>query len=116
MSAVQDIYRDENPATIWNTDAARILNVHILDPASCEAVTHIVSPPPPIGADEYIKKDLPFFVVDELVDKRVDGGDFDNVKSVSAMDAQNGVVKEPDLDPTKPIVCGECETRLCDCV
>lgn len=69
MSTVQDIYHDNNSPTIWNTDASRILNVHILDPASCEAVTHIVSPPPPIGAEEYIKEDLPFFVGDEQVDK-----------------------------------------------
>lgn len=39
---IQDIYKDRNPATIWNHATARILYVHMLDPESCEKVTHIV--------------------------------------------------------------------------
>ena len=60
---------------------------------------------PPIGAEEYTKQDLPFFVVDEQVDKRVGGGDFDRVKG---MDADQDVVSEPDLDSSKPVICGKC--------
>jgi hypothetical protein len=91
--------------------AARIVNVHLLDPVSCEKVTHIVPPPPPINATEYIQANLPFFVVDEQDDSRIEGGDFDNVKSVSTMDMEKGVEDEPSFDPSKPTMC---ETRLVD--
>ncbi|KAK2767454.1 hypothetical protein FQN54_003610 [Arachnomyces sp. PD_36] len=113
---VQDIYRDRNPPRIWNTEATRLVHVHILDPQSCESVTHIVPPPPPIDAMGYVEQDLPFFVVEEQVDNRVDGGEFKNVASVSAMDKKTGVMTEPSFDPSKPTMCTGCETRLCDCI
>ncbi|EXJ63442.1 uncharacterized protein A1O5_11491 [Cladophialophora psammophila CBS 110553] len=112
---VQDIYRDHNPAWIWNTKAARLVHVHILDPASCEAVTHVVPPPPPPDARGYIKAGGSFFVVEEQPENRVDGGDFDNVKSVSVMDKDQAVQPESSLDPTQATQC-KCGIRFCDCV
>jgi hypothetical protein len=85
-----------------------------MDPMSCEAVTHIVPPPPPMDVREYAEAQLPFYVVNET-NNRVDGGDFDNVQSVAAMDAQIGIASEPELDPSKPVSC-QCSIRLCDCV
>jgi hypothetical protein len=79
-------------------------------------VTHIVPPPPPIDAMGYVEANMPFFVVEEQVDNRVDGGDFDNVISVSAMDKEKGVTVGPAFDPSKPKMCKECEMRLCDCM
>ena len=64
----------------------------------------------------YVEANMPFFVVEEQVDNRVDGGDFGNVMSVSAMDKEKGVTVEPGFDPSKPKMCKECETRLCDCM
>jgi hypothetical protein len=93
-----------------------LVNIHILDPASCEAVTHIVPQPPPIDVAAYAEANMPFFVIEEQVDNRVDGGDFDNVISVSAMDNVKGVSTEPSLDPSKPSMCKVCEARLCDCM
>lgn len=93
-----------------------MVHIHILDPASCEKVTHIVPPPPPIDAMGYVEADMPFFVVEEQVDNRVDGGDFDNITSVSAMDKEKGVTTELAFDLSKPKMCKECETRLCDCM
>jgi hypothetical protein len=113
---VQDIYKDPNPPRIWNTEATRLVHIHILDPASYEAVTHIIPPPPPMDATEYTEANMPFYVVEEQVDNRVEGGDFENVISVSAMDKEKGVVTEPALDPSKPTMCRSCEVRLCDCV
>jgi hypothetical protein len=113
--AVQDIYPDENNPNIWNTTASKLVHVHILDPASCEAVTHVVSAPPPMDAETYAKSNLPFYVVEEQPENRLEGGDFHNVKSVSAMDKEKEVVKEQSLDPTKPTQC-QCGIRLCDCV
>jgi hypothetical protein len=115
-NTVQDIYKDPHPATIWNHAAARILNVHILDPVSCEKVTHIVPKPPPIDAKAYTAAGGQYFVVEEKVDERLDGGDFDNVKSVSQMDQHVGISTEPEFDPTKPKICTACELRLCDCM
>jgi hypothetical protein len=112
---VQDIYRDPNPAHTWNTAAAKLVHIHILDPASCEAVTHVVPAPPPIDAMGYVEANMPFFVVEEQAENRVDGGDFENVISVSAMDRERGVATEPSLDPSKPTQC-KCAVRLCDCV
>jgi Zinc finger, C3HC4 type (RING finger) len=114
-SLVQDIYRDPNPAHTWNTAAAKLVHIHILDPASCEAVTHVVPAPPPIDAMGYVEANMPFFVVEEQAENRVDGGDFENVISVSAMDRERGVATEPSLDPSKPTQC-KCAVRLCDCV
>ncbi len=79
-------------------------------------MTHIVPPPPPIDAAEYAKANLPFYVVEEQVDNRVEGGDFNNIVSVSAMDKEQGVTAEPVFDPSKPRMCRECEVRLCDCM
>ncbi|KAF2651365.1 hypothetical protein K491DRAFT_781939 [Lophiostoma macrostomum CBS 122681] len=113
---IQDIYKDPYPATIWNHDAARIIHVHILDPVSCEKVTHIVPKPPPIEVQSYVNAGGQFYVVEEQVDNRVEGGDFGNVKSVSQMDSQIGVSTEEEFDPTKPKMCTFCKIRLCDCI
>ncbi|CAL5866090.1 uncharacterized protein PFLUO_LOCUS297 [Penicillium psychrofluorescens] len=78
---IQDIYRDPHHPSIWNVAAARMINVHILDPTSCEEVTHIVPPPIPMDAYEYVEKRLPFFVVNEQIDDRLNGGRFDDIKS-----------------------------------
>lgn len=112
---IQDIVRDSNEAAIWNLQNAKLMNVHILDPASCEQVTHIV-PGPPIDAQTYIDADLPFFVVEENPDNRLDEGDFDQVASVSEMDKKIGATTEPEFDPNKPKMCEECSLRLCDCM
>jgi hypothetical protein len=101
---------------MWNVDAARLINIHILDPASCESVTHIVPPPIPMSVYEAIQAELPFFAVEEQIDNRLEGGGFDNVKSVSKMDETKGITSEPYLDPNQPAMCSSCEKRLCDCV
>jgi hypothetical protein len=111
---VQDIYEDNNPPEIWNHSASRLVNIHIFDPASCEAITHVVPQPPPMDAAAYAKAGLPLYVVEEQPDNRLDGGDFADVKSVSAMDKQQGTMEQT-LDPTKPTQC-HCGVRLCDCV
>lgn len=101
---------------MWNVNAARLINIHILDPNSCESVTHIVPPPIPMSVHDAVLAKLPFFVVEEQIDNRLDGGDFDSVKSVSKMDEAKGIASEPTLDPNQPVMCSSCEKRLCDCV
>lgn len=65
---------------------------------------------------------MPFVVVDEQIENRVEGGDFEDIHSVSAtssMDKQKVVATEPSFDPRKPSACGEyysSKVRLCDCV
>ncbi|KAG9190472.1 hypothetical protein G6011_08560 [Alternaria panax] len=113
---IQDIYKDDDATTIWNHAAARILHVHILDPVSCEKVTHIVSTPPPTDARACTEAGGQFFVTEEKVDERLDGGDFDNIKSVSQMDKHIGIGTEPEFDPSKPRMCTACELRVCDCI
>jgi len=114
---VQDIYKDRSyPPVVWNHAAARILHIHILDPVSCEKVTHVVPTPPSTDVKAYTEAGGKYFVVEEKVDERLDGGDFDNVKSVSQMDQHIGISTEPELDPTKPKMCTTCELRLCDCM
>lgn len=116
LRIVQDIYKDPYPPTTWNHAAARILHIHILDPVSCEKVTHIVPTPPNTDVKAYTEAGGQYFVVEEKVDERLDGGDFDNVKSVSQMDQHIGISTEPEFDPTKPKMCTTCELRLCDCM
>ena len=113
---VQDIYKDPHPATTWNHAAARILHIHILDPINCEKVTHVVPTPPSTDVKAYTEAGGKYFVVEEKVDERLDGGDFDNVKSVSQMDQHIGIGTEPEFDPMKPKMCTTCELRLCDCM
>ena len=112
---IQDIVRDNNSAIIWNVQNAALMNVHILDPASCEEVTHIVQEPP-LSAQAYMDAGLPFFVIEENVENRLDKGDFEQVVSVSEMDKKIGVTTEPSFDPNKPKMCEECSLRLCDCM
>lgn len=113
---IQDIVKDLTPQNCWNTSQSRLINLHIFDPTSCEEITHIVPQPPPMDAKAYTDADLPFYVVQEDVDNRLEEGDFENVKSVSAMDKAFGVTTEEEFDPMKPRMCTQCEKRLCDCM
>lgn len=116
LVSVQDIICDNNPPTIWTAAASRVIHVHILDPASCEVITRVVPPSIPPSAQEAVASKLLFFVVEEQVNNRLDGGDFDQVHSVSQIDKISGVASELLLDPSQPTVCGRCEKRLCDCM
>lgn len=112
---MQDIYKDDNDPNIWSTAGSKLMNVHILDPASCESVTHVVPAPPPIDVEAYAKAGFQFYTVEERPEERLEGGDFDNVKSVATMDKQNMQMEEKPLDPTVLTEC-RCGKRLCDCV
>ena len=90
--------------------------MHILDPVSCEKVTHVVPKPPATDVKGYTEAGGQFFVVEEKTDARLDKDDFDNVKSVSQMDQHIGISTEPEFDPKKPKMCAVCELRLCDCM
>ena len=113
---IQDIITDWTPLSCWNTTQTRLINIHILDPKSCEQVTHVVPQPPPMDAKAYTDAGLPFYVMQEDVDNRVDEGDFEGIKSVSAMDQEVGISTEDEFDPMKPRMCTTCEKRLCDCM
>ena len=69
-----------------------------------------------MDAKAYTDAGLPFYIVQEDVDNRVEEGDFENVKSVSAMDKEIGVTKEDEFDSMKPKMCTQCEKRLRDCM
>ncbi|KAI4919452.1 hypothetical protein J4E90_001586 [Alternaria incomplexa] len=109
-----DIYKDPYPPVAWNHAAARILHIHILDPVSCEQVTHIVPTPPSTDVKAYTEAGGKYFVVEEKVDERLDGGDFDNVKSVGQMDQHIGISTEPEFDPTKPKIIRPCDHQFCN--
>ncbi|KAF8540479.1 hypothetical protein BDD12DRAFT_804492 [Trichophaea hybrida] len=89
---IQDLVTDSKPRHVWNTSRTCLTNVHIFSPASFEAVTHIVPYDVPITAKDYADAGLPFFVIEEDPDNRIDGSEtLDAVKSVSKMDEQIGV-------------------------
>lgn len=83
---------------------------------TCERFTHVVPPPPPIDTEMYLKANFPFYVVEEQVDNRLEGGEFDDVKSVSALDKEKGINTESIFDPSKPTRCSECKIRICHCM
>ncbi|KAL8825733.1 MAG: hypothetical protein Q9191_004236, partial [Dirinaria sp. TL-2023a] len=85
---IQDIVKDSGPVQCWNMKQRRIINIHILDPKSCEQVTHVVPQPPPMDTKAYTDAGLPFYVMQEDVVNRLQEGDFEDVKSVAAMDQQ----------------------------
>ncbi|RAR04564.1 methionyl-trna formyltransferase [Stemphylium lycopersici] len=60
--------------------------VVLLSPTKTQGTRH----PPLVHVEEYTQVGGQFFVVEEKVDDRLDGGDFDNVKSVSRMDKHIG--------------------------
>ena len=116
---IQDLVVDRYPSCIWNTSRTRLINLHIFSPASFEAVTHIVPPETPITARAYADAGLPFYVVEEDIENRLDGSDaLDAIKSVSQIDRQVGVgdCGAPSLDTETPKRCRVCKTRLCDCM
>ncbi len=118
---IQDIYEDMNPPWIWNTSRSRMLNVHIFDSWTFEAITHIMAPPTPITAEHYTQLGLPFFVIEEEMDQRINGGDaLKGVKSVSAMDKKVGLGGEKQQDAAmnkvEPGICKGCSIRLTDCM
>ncbi|KAI9886853.1 MAG: hypothetical protein M1823_001352 [Watsoniomyces obsoletus] len=113
---IQDIYRDSNPPWIWNRSRSRMLNVHIFNSWTFEAITHIMAPPTPITAEHYTELGLPFFVIEEERDQRIDGGDaLKEVKSVSAMDKKVGL-EDAALNQVEPGICKGCSIRLTDCM
>ncbi|THC94159.1 hypothetical protein EYZ11_006367 [Aspergillus tanneri] len=116
---MQDIVTDRSDRRIWNKASAKLLNFQILHPLDFETLTHIVPPSTPITAEEYIKAELPFFVVEEDTDQRLGGAAaLTEVKSISAMDKHVGVDNASDnqFDPLKPKRCGTCAIRLRDCM
>ncbi|KAL4766664.1 uncharacterized protein BDW70DRAFT_155322 [Aspergillus foveolatus] len=115
---MQDIVQDSSPKGIWDTARAKLLDIHILQPSDFEAVTHIVPPKTPITTEEYIEAGIPFYVVDEDPDQRLDGSaTLAGVKSISAMDNEVGVDEaDTEFDPLKPKRCATCAVRLCDCI
>jgi hypothetical protein len=81
---IQDIVADPNPSYLWNASRTRMINVHIFSPNTFEALTHIVPHPTPISAAAYASEGLPFFVVEEDPDNRLDGSEtLASVMSVS---------------------------------
>jgi len=116
---IQDLVADFRPRHTWNTSRTRLTNIHIFSPASFEAVTHIVPHDVPITAKDYVDAGLPFFVVEEDTENRIDGSEtLDAVKSVSEMDKQIGVdtTGASSADTKVPKQCGICKVRLCDCM
>lgn len=118
---IQDIYTDRNPASIWNHSASRLIYVHILSPASFEQVTHIVPQSPSLDVKAYAEAGGQFFVVEEDVEGRIEGGEFEDIKSVSAINKQilagkGKGRKEEEFDPMMARMCKGCEIRLCDCI
>jgi hypothetical protein len=116
---IQDLVADFRPRHTWNTSRTRLTNIHIFSPASFEAVTHIVPHDVPITAKDYVDAGLPFFVVEEDTENRIDGSEtLDAVKSVSEMDKQIGVdtTGASSADTKVPKQCGVCKVRLCDCM
>jgi hypothetical protein len=116
---IQDLVADFRPPHMWNTSRTRLTNIHIFSPASFEAVTHIVPHDVPITAKDYADAGLPFFVVEEDTENRIDGSEtLDAVKSVSEMDKQIGVdtTGASSADTKVPKQCGVCKVRLCDCM
>lgn len=71
-------------------------------------------PPPPIDTELYLKSNFPFYVVEKQADNRLEGGEFDYVKSVGALDKEMVLVIESTFDPSKPTRCSECKIRLCN--
>lgn len=115
----QDIYTDCHPAYIWNTARTSLINVHILSPDTFEAITHICAHPTPITAKDYADAGLPFFVIEEDMENRLDGSDALNaVKSVSQVDAHVGVDTSGNASENTrlPKRCELCKKALCDCM
>lgn len=69
-----------------------------------------------MDAKAYTDAGIPFYVVQEDVDNRLEEGDFEDISSISAMDKQIGVTTEEEFDPMRPKMCTQCEMRLCDCM
>lgn len=116
---IQDIYQDKYPSHIWDSGRARLVNVHILDSSIFEALTHIVPPMVPLTPQAYKEAGLPFYVLEEEIDNRIDGGQaLKEVKSVSTMDKEVGVGSGSDTtgDTLRPKGCEICKVRLCDCM
>lgn len=115
---IQDIARDASGSVRrWDMQSAVKFNVHFMSPAFCKAITHIVSPPPAMTLKEYVELGNWFYVVEEDEEARLAGGGFDNVLSVSQMNAQKLSEQsyEGGFNPLLPQPC-RCDKRLTDCV
>ncbi|KAF8248968.1 hypothetical protein K440DRAFT_660501 [Wilcoxina mikolae CBS 423.85] len=85
---IQDLVADSKSRHAWNTSRTCLTNVHIFSPASFEAVTHIVPHDVPITAKDYADAGLPFFVVEEDPDNRIDGSE--TLNAVHSVESQTG--------------------------
>ncbi|KAI0868578.1 hypothetical protein GGS24DRAFT_506653 [Hypoxylon argillaceum] len=95
----QTILKDGNHPDIWATASTITIPVHILNTALFRDVTGQRAPPCPISASTYARVGLPFFDFPETPSGIA--GDFENVKSVRALDVERGLAsgEEPSVRP-----------------
>ncbi|KAI1878552.1 uncharacterized protein JN550_000734 [Neoarthrinium moseri] len=100
----QTIEPDPHPAGVWDTAAAILLNLQILDSEAFAEVTGAPPPPTPIDAQTYATHGFPFFEVwgEEKTGVRGDFGEVRSVAQIEAAQARERGETAEDEEPSVP--------------
>ena len=96
----QEIYPDEYGAGVWDTERAGRVFVHIANSVDWREITGEEPPPTPVSARSYTEHGFPWFsLYDEGRDDLAPAKALKGVKSIKAMDGQNGFASQQDDSP-----------------
>jgi hypothetical protein len=112
-SIKQNINKDSNDPSIWDTANAKLLNIQIINSVAFELITGMMTPKTPVSYQTYINARLPFY--DLYQEKPTDiSGSFGRVKTISEVDAAHDATPGTDFDPLRPTLCTKCRKAYVD--
>lgn len=115
----QDFLKDKSPR-MWNWDAARVVNIQILNAVVFKSVTGIDPPIPAISFEEYTRAGLPLLSYygegnDEISQPLVLSQAW--MQSIGQIDQERGQHLGIRVRKDKgSVICTSCEHRLCDSI
>jgi len=88
----QKIYADPYGVEVWDQRHYGQVWVHIVNSQHFQELTGVAPPPPPIDAQEYTRRGLPWFALYDEERPSIEAtGEFAQVKTITARDAERGV-------------------------
>jgi hypothetical protein len=101
----------------WNWEAARFVNIQMLNTVAFESVTGLAAPATPISFQEYTKAGIPSLSYYPDAETSAVLGRFPVVRTIGNIDSMLGIKYAVRLDPHgKPVGCVICERSICDSV
>jgi len=108
-SISQNVKSDKQPPNIWDTSRSKVINIQIVNALVFERLTGIIAPPAPIGFQEYLDLEIPFFHF-YTDDEQVVSGEFEDINTIKMINHGGGASKGKKAErwTEMPDVCSNC--------